>query len=525
MKHRIASPLGPIPTLLALAFATGAAHAWTVSGTVRNSTGTALEGVSVSVKDSSGYSTTTNSAGAFSLQSGAASVMVPGSSRPLAVSASGRVLAIRSPQDGFLDVSLFDGSGRFLWSARPVATRGEASVTLPLGLRSASVLLRIRQGASEFVQALTLGADGGARVAPFVGIQAARALESFPVLVFRKSGYRDTTYAMASASASGIAIAMADTGSDKVCQLPSSMKWKSSGILVSPKPDSKHSTVYSVKDPTIQYYNGNWIVYATVNNGGWTFEFMKFSDFDKAAAATPTYMDQISGFGGYKCAPELFYMAPQKKWYILSQGGPWYSTTTTPDIPTSWSAPKTLFNMPSGQANIDFYPICDSKYCHLFFTGDDGYLYKTSTTVENFPSGWNSKVDTVLRYPKNKTVLFEGSSHYKLKGLNKYLTLIEGFGTKGRAFSAWIADTLGGPWKELMVGPNNFFAASQNVTYETGVADWTDDVSHGELLRDNPDQTQTVDPCNLRLFYQGRDPKSTVDYGQLPYRLGLLKAY
>ena len=57
-----------------------------------------------------------------------------------------------------------------------------------------------------------------------------------------------------------------------------------------------------------------------------------------------------------------------------------------------------------------------------------------------------------------------------------------------------------------------------------GVAPWTRDISHGELLRDGYDETMILDLNNLRFLFQGRDPAINTRYHLLPYRLGLLTA-
>jgi hypothetical protein len=251
-----------------------------------------------------------------------------------------------------------------------------------------------------------------------------------------------------------------------------------------------------------------------------------FADFASAGDAPHHYMDATPGFAGYHCAPNLFYFEPDGLWYLIQQSQPpQYSTSEDPSDPRSWTAPRYFYpdgsHLPAGAPSlpIDYWVICDDAKCHLFFTGDNGSLYRAETDIGDFPSGFGA-LQTVMTQGRNE--LFEGSAHYKVKGRDQYLTIIEAIGAGGRYYRSWTATSLAGPWTPLAASEQNPFAGAANVRYEQGVADWTNDVSHGEILRDGVDQTMTIDACNLRFLYQGRDPASGGEYSQLPYRLGLL---
>jgi endo-1,4-beta-xylanase len=310
--------------------------------------------------------------------------------------------------------------------------------------------------------------------------------------------------------------------------LPTSFRWSSSGILISPRPDSSHPIV-SVKDPTVVRWNNQWLVYGTTANtaGAWSLFSTSFADWSQAASAPQYFLDRNPNIGtGYRAAPQVFYFAPQNKWYLVyQQGPPAFSTADDPTRPDTWTAPRNfidtepavLLQNKGGGGWLDFWVICDDVNCYLFFTDDNGHLYRAQTTVANFPNGFGN---TQLVISDTVGNLFEASATYKVRGANQYLTLIEAFDNTGRRYyRAFTASSLGGSWTSLGL-QDNPFAQSGTVTFPGGA--WTRDISHGELIRAGYDQKMEINPCNLQLLYQGMDPNASGDYSQLPWRLGLL---
>ncbi len=282
----------------------------------------------------------------------------------------------------------------------------------------------------------------------------------------------------------------------------------------------------ALKDPSVVFHDGRWHVFGTLRmkSGTVCMQHLSFTDWQKANAAPRT---TISFTDRYHCAPQVFYFTPHQRWYLVYQladpsrtpaMGPYFSTTENLADAKSWSKPQLMVTNPAEKQRwIDFWVICDVEKAHLFYTSNDGHLWRRETRLADFPFGWSEQKLAL------KADIFEASHTYRVKGREQFLTIIEAQAPGRRYYKAYVADRLDGEWRGLADSLTKPFAARENVRQSP---EWTASISHGELLRTGVDERMEVDPEHLRFLFQGVSEADYrgAKYGGIPWRLGILEA-
>lgn len=302
--------------------------------------------------------------------------------------------------------------------------------------------------------------------------------------------------------------------------------WEYTAPLIAPEIRDQEPS-RAQKDPTVVFHDGKWRVFMTVKLPDRTaVEYCAFDTWENANASKRTLL-KISD-SKYFGAPQVFFFKPQEKWYLVYQVGVpdakkmWVAYSTTSDIadPRSWTRAAPILDGgaddPRPEGGLDYWIVCDDRRAYLFFTSLNGKMWRAWTDLKDFPRGF-AHCEVAL-----EAKIFEASHTYRLKGLNKYLTIVEENGR--RYYKAYLADRLDGEWKPIADTADKPFAGWKNIRPAKGVEAWTDNVSHGELIRDGNDQTLSVDPKDLKFVFQGMldGEKSGKAYGQFRWRIGIL---
>lgn len=291
-------------------------------------------------------------------------------------------------------------------------------------------------------------------------------------------------------------------------KVPAHPQWSSGGLVLSPRASEG---IVGFKDPSVVRYGGRWHLFVTVVTAeALRLGYLSFSDWSQADSATVHYLDASPLGGGYRAAPQVFYFAPQKLWYLVYQTGN-ASYATNPDLgdPKGWSASRDFYpakpeivdrNAADGYW-VDMWVSCDDTDCYLFSADWGGHLYRSQTARANFPGQLSPPV-VVATEDRPGSAQFTSLSIYKVTGTGRYLMITQAYDDKGQGYyRSRTATSLGGRWTPLADTQDSPFAGTANVTFPA--SPWTRSLSQGELLRDGYDQTLTVAPCHLQYLYHG----------------------
>jgi hypothetical protein len=157
---------------------------------------------------------------------------------------------------------------------------------------------------------------------------------------------------------------------------------------------------------------------------------------------------------------------------------------------------------------VDYWCIADSNNVYCFYSPLDTTIKRRSTTVEDFPYNWSSATTVA-------TEVHEASHVYKNLADGRYYMMLEDV---SRHFELWVADNPGGTWIKLAEN----WAAESNLI--ESAEHWTDQVSHGEIIRAGVDEKLEIDDIyHCEILIQGVVDGDYGDYENIPYDLGLIE--
>jgi hypothetical protein len=269
----------------------------------------------------------------------------------------------------------------------------------------------------------------------------------------------------------------------------------------------------AVKDPSIVYYGGKWHLFYTGRDSNyWRMGYASANSISELNSATRHYLSSLNG-GTYFCAPQVFWFEAKGEWYLIYQSGlgPTFSTNTDINDPNGWAAGQYM-GFTGGV--VDYWCISDGNNVYIFYSPMDGSrkILRRNTTVEDFPYGWSSV--TVAA-----TDTFEAVHVYKNKADGKYYMMVEDMGAT-RWQELWTARSPGGMWTKIA----EYWATKSNLI-ETE-EHWTDQVSHGEILRSGTNERMEIDNIDrCEVLIQGVVDGDYGAYGNTPYNLGLIREY
>jgi Glycosyl hydrolase family 62 len=276
----------------------------------------------------------------------------------------------------------------------------------------------------------------------------------------------------------------------------------------------------AVKDPSVVKHGGKWhVFYTSACPDGYGVGYVAAERLDDLQNAPRFHLKQLGGKSDpYAAAPQVFYFVPQETWYLVYQTRdsnyqPVYATTRTIEDPASWTGPVDLVQKEEPEKWIDFWIICDETTAYLFYTRAHIDVYAMTTPLAEFPAGF--------RNPRKVFGPVHEAVHvYKAAGANEYHMLYEMRAEDGaRRFGLATANTLSGPWRNK----TDAYATQTQLLYPKTGPVWTDEVSHGEMIRTGHDQRMEYDPEHAQFLIQGlKRSQHKGRYEALPWRLGII---